>query len=141
MARCMQDPPDISGPVYDCLKRHLCGWCPCSITPHCRNIDGLAIPQAHAAPTLAMAELNDATLIGAVVYGADEYEIGTIAHVRGQGRDMQVIVDVSGFLGISNKKVSLSTSQLNLMRDEAGMVHAITARTIEQVEATPEHLH
>ena len=90
---------------------------------------------------LEMTELNEATLLDTVVYGADDYEIGTVAHVHGHGPAMQVIVDVGGFLGIGSKKVSLSTSQLTFMRDEDGVVHATTAWTKDQVEALPEHHH
>lgn len=90
---------------------------------------------------LAVMELNEASLLDAVVYGADDYEIGTVAHVHGHGPDMQVIVDVGGFMGIGSKQVSLSTSQMNFMRDEDGVVHATTAWTKDQVEALSDHHH
>jgi hypothetical protein len=86
-------------------------------------------------------ELNDAMLRDAVIYGADDYEIGTVAHVHGIGPAMQVVIEVGGLLGIESKMVSLSTSQLNFMRDEDGTVHATTAWTKDQVDALPEHHH
>jgi hypothetical protein len=90
---------------------------------------------------LDSSEMTEATLLGATIYGADDYEIGTVAHVHGTGPAMQVVVDVGGFLGIGSRKVVLSTSQLNFMRDEGGVVHATTAWTKDQVDALPEHHH
>ena len=49
---------------------------------------------------LVDSELNEANLLDAVVYGADDEKIGTVAHVHGMGAATQVIVDVGGFLGI-----------------------------------------
>lgn len=86
-------------------------------------------------------ELNEANLIDAVVYGAGGEKIGTVSHVHGVGAATQVIIDVGGFLGIGAKPVSLTTNQLNFMRDEGGNVHATTAWTKEQIKALPEHHH
>lgn len=86
-------------------------------------------------------ELNEANLMDAVVYGADDEKIGTVAHVHGMGAATQVIVDVGGFLGIGAKPVALTSSQLNFMRDSEGDVHATTSWTKEQIKAMPEHQH
>lgn len=91
-------------------------------------------------PLLA-AELNEANLIDAVIYGPSDETIGTVAHVHGMGDATQVIVDVGGFLGIGSKPVALASSQLNFMRDEDGTVHAVTTWTKEQVKDLPEHHH
>ena len=88
---------------------------------------------------LTDSELTEANLLDAVVYGADEVRIGTVAHVHGMGQTTQVIVDVGGFLGIGTKPVALTTNQLVFMRDEDGDVHATTSWTKEQVLALPEH--
>ncbi len=90
---------------------------------------------------LADSELNEDTLIDAVVYGTDDQIIGTVSHVHGVGAATKVIVDVGGFLGIGAKPVALTTSQLTFMRDEDGEVHATTAWTKDQVKALPEHHH
>jgi hypothetical protein len=45
-------------------------------------------------------DLNEANLMDAVVYGANDEKIGTVAHVHGMGAATQVIVDVGGFLGM-----------------------------------------
>ena len=90
---------------------------------------------------LVDSELNEANLLDAVVYGANDEKIGTVSHVHGMGAATQVIVDVGGFLGIGAKPVALTTSQLKFMRDEDGDVHATTAWTKEQIKALPEHHH
>lgn len=86
-------------------------------------------------------ELNEANLLDAVVYGADDEKIGTVSHVHGMGMATQVIVDVGGFLGMGAKPVALATSQLTFMRDDAGDVHATTAWTKDEIKALPEHMH
>jgi hypothetical protein len=90
---------------------------------------------------LEAAELNEANLIDAVIYGPHDEKIGTVAHVHGVGPTTQVIVDVGGFLGIGSKPVALDASQLKFMRDEDGTVHAVTSWTKEQVKDLPEHHH
>jgi len=93
----------------------------------------------HAA--LEAAELNEANLLDAVVYGADDEKIGSVSHVHGMGASTSVIVDVGGFLGMGAKPVSMTTSDLHFMRDEDGNVHATTTWTKDQVKALPEHHH
>jgi hypothetical protein len=90
---------------------------------------------------LDVTELTEDNLLDAVIYGADDYEIGTVSHVHGMGPATKVIVDVGGFLGIGAKSVALDSSQLTFMRDEDGVVHAATAWTKDQVKALPEHHH
>ena len=90
---------------------------------------------------LVDSELNEANLMDAVVYGADDEKIGTVADVHGMGAATQVIVDVGGFLGIGAKPVAMTTSQLDFMRDEDGDVHATTSWSKEQIKALPEHHH
>jgi hypothetical protein len=48
----------------------------------------------------AESDLNEANLLDAVAYGADDEEIGAVSHVHGVGLATQVIVDIGGFLGI-----------------------------------------
>ena len=90
---------------------------------------------------LAASELTEANLAGAVIYGPDDHEIGTIAHVHGAGGTSQVIVDVGGFLGMGAKPVALSADQLNFMRDQNGRVHATTSLTKDEAKALSEHHH
>ncbi|GAB1477476.1 PRC-barrel domain-containing protein [Paracoccaceae bacterium] len=86
-------------------------------------------------------ELNEATLMNAVLYGPDDEKVGTVSHVHGVGAATEVIVDVGGFLGIGAKPVALTTNQLSFMRDKDGDVHATTSWTKEQIQALPEHHH
>jgi len=49
------------------------------------------------------------------------------------------VVDVGGFLGVGAKPVAVPASQLDLMRDENGHVHAVTNWTKDQLKDLPEH--
>ena len=86
-------------------------------------------------------ELNQATLMDAVIYGPGDDKIGKVSHVQGMGPSSEVIVDVGGFLGLGTKPVALKTSQLDFMRDENGEVHAMTSWSKDEVKALPEHRH
>lgn len=90
---------------------------------------------------LARQELSAEILADAPIYGADDRKIGTISHVHGDGPVTDVVVEVGGFLGIGSKQVLVSADQLNLMRDETGKVHGVTAWTKEQLKELPEHRH
>lgn len=85
-------------------------------------------------------ELNQATLHGASIYDREDEEISTIDHVHGTGNTAQIVFDVGGFLGIGAKRVALYANQLAFMRDEDGVVHAVTQVTEEQLKALPEHV-
>jgi hypothetical protein len=86
-------------------------------------------------------ELNEANLIGAVVYGAGDVKIGTVSHVHGLDAVVQAIIDVGGFLGIGAKPVALAATELNFLRADDGAVYAKTTWTKDQVKALPEHHH
>ncbi len=88
---------------------------------------------------LDTAELTETDLLDAAIYGPDDYEIGTVAHVHGNGPATRVIVDVGGFMGIGSRQVALSTDQLEFMRDEEGIVHATTHWTKAEIDEMPEH--
>ena len=90
---------------------------------------------------LGVAELTEANLVDATIYGPGDEKIGNVSHLHGSGAGAQVIVDVGGFLGIGAKPVAIPTSQLNFMRDENGDVHATTSWTKDQIKAMPEHHH
>lgn len=89
---------------------------------------------------LTSAELTESVLNDATIYGPNDAKIGSVSHVHGAGSDMQVVVDVGGFLGIGAKPVSVPVSRLDFMRDEDGVVHAVSAYTKDQLKAMPEHL-
>ena len=84
-------------------------------------------------------ELTDENLIGAMIYGPDDYDIGSVSHLQGSGPGAHIVVDVGEFLGIGAKPVALPVSQLNFMRGIGGDVHATTSLTKDEVRALPEH--
>lgn len=90
---------------------------------------------------LEATELNEPTLVDAVIYGPRDEKIGTVSHVHAHGTEAHVVVDVGGFLGIGSKPVALDVNQLNFMRDEDGTVHAVSTWTKEQIKDLPEHRH
>lgn len=91
---------------------------------------------------LARQEITEAMIADAPIYGADDRKIGTIAHAHRTGAAItDVVIAVGGFLGIGVKPVLVSIDQLNLMRDELGGVHGVTAWTKEQLKDLPEHRH
>ena len=90
---------------------------------------------------LAPEELNSANLEGAKVYDPENNTVGSISHLHGTGASAQAILVVGGFLGIATKPVAIPLAQLDVMRDEAGTVHAVTHMRQAAVEALPEHKH
>ncbi|WP_050525726.1 PRC-barrel domain-containing protein [Pseudorhodobacter aquimaris] len=92
-------------------------------------------------PRLEPGELNSENLEGAVVYDRSDNTVGTISHLHGTGPDMCAVIDVGGFLGIGTRPVALRLAQLDVMRDEAGTVHAVTDLARDAVEKLPEHHH
>jgi|EndMetStandDraft_8_1072994.scaffolds.fasta_scaffold2129496_1 hypothetical protein len=85
-------------------------------------------------------ELRADVVEGATIYGREDEEISSVAHVHGAGEQAQIVFDVGGFLGIGAKRVAVYASQLDFMRDEDGTVHAITQMTEDQLKALPEHV-
>ena len=92
-------------------------------------------------PRLQPEELNSFNLDGAKICDRNDETVGSISHIHGEGPQAEVIVDVGGFLGIGAKPVAIPLAQLDVMRDENGVVHAVTQMTSEAVEALPEHQH
>lgn len=90
-------------------------------------------------PRLLPDELTDAVLTGATVYGPGDQTIGSVSHVHGSGSNAQVVIDVGGFLGIGSKPVLVPASDLDVMRDGDGVVHAVSRWSKEDLKALPEH--
>ncbi len=90
-------------------------------------------------PRLLPDEMTDAVLTGATVYGPGDDTVGTVSHVHGSGSSAQVVIDVGGFLGIGSKPVLVPVSDLDVMRDGDGVVHAVSRWTKEDLKALPEH--
>ncbi|PTM40923.1 photosystem reaction center subunit H [Bosea sp. 124] len=85
-------------------------------------------------------ELTADILDGATIYGPGDEEIGSVSHVHGIGPNIQIVIDVGGFLGIGAKPVAVPVSRLEFMRDEEGDVHAVTNWTKDQLKDMPEHI-
>lgn len=90
---------------------------------------------------LSEAELTEANLMDAPVYGAGDEKIGTVSHMHGSGLGGEVIIDVGGFLGIGAKPVAVPISQLDFMYDEDRAVHAVTSWTKDDLKSLPSHHH
>lgn len=88
---------------------------------------------------LSEAEITEQNLKGASVYGANDEKVGTVAHMHGAGSAAGVVIDVGGFLGFGAKSVGVSATELDIMRDESGTVHAVTNWTKDQLKDMPEH--
>ena len=86
-------------------------------------------------------ELDSTLLDGITIYDAMDEDIGSVSHIHGSGANMQVSVDVGTFLGMGGKTVLIPVSELDVMQDEDGDVHAVTNWTKSQIEALPEHDH
>lgn len=83
--------------------------------------------------------IDEANLQGATVYGANDESIGSITHLHGVGRKARVVIDVGSFLGFGAKVIAVEASELDIMRDENGTVHAVTHWTKDQLKNMPEH--
>jgi hypothetical protein len=88
---------------------------------------------------LSAAELNEANLAGAAIYGTDYERVGSISHLHSLDSTPQAVVDVGGFLGIGSKPVLIGLSDLNMVRDANGTVFGFTTWTKDQLKALPEH--
>jgi hypothetical protein len=88
---------------------------------------------------LSAAELNEANLAGATIWGANDERIGSISHLHNLDSSPQAVVDVGGFLGIGSKPVLIGLTDLNMVRDANGTVFGFTTWTKDQLKARPEH--
>lgn len=86
--------------------------------------------------------LTSETLEGARVYSSDDEWVGNVSELvmDGSGQISQVIVDVGGFLGIGQKPVALTMSELDLMQETDGdEIRAYAPMSKEQLEALPTY--
>lgn len=84
---------------------------------------------------LELSELTPEIVHGATVYDQDDNSIGSIAHLHGT----VVAIDVGGVFGIGAKRVAVPATELDIMRDEDGVVHAVSRLTEELLKSMPEH--
>lgn len=84
-------------------------------------------------------EITERNLKGATVFGQNDEKVGTVAHMHGVGNTGRVVIEVGGFLGFGAKSVAVAASELDIMRDESGSIHAVTNWTKDQLKDMPEH--
>jgi hypothetical protein len=84
-------------------------------------------------------EITFRNLKGARVYDANDEAVGAIVHLHGVGPNSQVVIDVGGFLGFGSKSVLVPARDLDIMRDENGVVCAATSLTKVELNEMPEH--
>ena len=86
-------------------------------------------------------QVASAELIGAAVYDQNDEHVGEIAEIIApvNGGDVQVIVDVGGFLGMGEHPVALATADLSVRADAEGDIEKVTLiRTKTELEAMPK---
>jgi hypothetical protein len=93
----------------------------------------------YAYTALESTEITEQNLLDAVVYNADDYEVGIVTQVDGAGPTAKVILDVGSFLEIGARNIVLSASDLGFVRDDSGIVHGETSYTKEQIAELPEY--
>jgi len=88
-----------------------------------------------------MEQLNAEMLMDATIYDVEDSSVGDISAVMPEtGMPETVIVDVGGFLGIGQKPVSLTLSELTFYKETDGEeVRGFTTMTNDQLTDLPEY--
>lgn len=84
--------------------------------------------------------LTSDKLTGASVYDANDEEIGNVSTLvlTADGQVDQAIIDVGGWLGMGEKPVALSLTDIDILRNEAGdEVRVYLTKTKQELEAMP----
>lgn len=92
--------------------------------------------------TAADQDLTTEMLTSAAVYDANDKEIGTVSKliITDDGNITDAIVDVGGFLGMSEKPVELKIGDLDILRATDGKdLRVYVSMTKEQLEAMPTY--
>lgn len=89
---------------------------------------------------LTESELTLANLAGAPVYDSVKHLIGRVSHLHGSGLDAEAVVSLT-LPAQEERQVALAMSQLDVMRDEGGMVHAVCSLSPELLSMLPTHFH
>lgn len=126
---------------------------PAVTDPALAPVDGAAAVDGTAAtdmPSTGMAEgemadlsvMTETDLIGQRVVGPNDEDVGEVSAVAigADGVITGAVVDVGGFLGIGEKRVSLGSDALSIVRAADGTVdHFRVTMTQEQLEALPAY--
>ncbi|AVX03658.1 hypothetical protein MXMO3_01127 [Maritalea myrionectae] len=91
--------------------------------------------------TVATGELSAEDMMGTRVYGPNREDVGEISDVlfTQDGQITAYIVDVGGFLGLGEKPVALSASELKVYTDANGSFRVRSEFTKETLEAGPTY--
>lgn len=84
---------------------------------------------------LSAAEHTETILRGAMVFDPDDNRIGTIARMNDHQAGRVAVIDVGGALMLGSGLVELPLEDLSLMRGMHGVVHAVTSRSRQEIEA------
>ncbi len=82
-------------------------------------------------------------LTGARVYDATDADVGEVSSLilGADGQITEAVVDVGGFLGLGEKPVALSLSELQILRSDNGDdIRVYVSQTKEQLEAMPDYV-
>lgn len=90
-----------------------------------------------ASASMPMDKISTKDFIGTTVYGADDAKVGEIGDVvlTGDKKVDAVVVDVGGFLGMSEKAVAVGLEKLKFLSDKDGNRYLYTNFTKAQLEA------
>lgn len=98
---------------------------------------GVAPLAAEAGSANEGTEQQSAQLEGQTVYDESGQEVGTVAEVRtAEDGTETAILSVGGFLGIGEKQIAVSKSELQHKADGSGVTLSMTA---EEIEAAPAY--
>lgn len=90
--------------------------------------------------TADVATISADRMAGQRVYDSNGEWIGEVHELVGTGAEMQAVIDVGGFLGIGEKPVAVSLSDLTIQsRDDGDDLRIYVNATEEQLEAMPEY--
>lgn len=78
-------------------------------------------------------EISEDVVTGAIVYGPDDAEIGTVQRLQIAGRETAVVIAIGGQLVTGDSTVPISLLDLTFMRDPNQKVHAVTSWTREEL--------
>lgn len=127
---------------------------PPSELPSTERMETTPAPSATPAPaaateapagTFATAQTADdwrsSRLVGMAVYNAANERVGDINELvlNGNGQIEHVVIGVGGFLGIGEKLVGVSFSDLNIQREQDGSARVTMNTTKEALQNAPDY--
>lgn len=87
-------------------------------------------------------QMTTEDLTGARVYGANDEDIGEVNELLldDSGKIKEAVLDIGGFLGLSEHQIAVTMDELKIMRSEdGGDIRVYINATEEELEAQPEY--